>query len=804
MPEIVFDGRKTTVEPGANLVEAGLKAGVPVPVFCYHKDLGAVGSCRVCAVTVTQAGKSRLAMACMTEAVDGMEVTTLDPASVRLRKYVLEWLMENHPHDCPICDEGGECQLQDLTIAAGHGIRRYRGAKRTFQNQFLGEFIVHEMNRCITCYRCSRFYQEYAGGRDFGVTGSRDRVYFGRFEEGPLESPFSGNLVELCPTGVFTDRLFRYKTRVWDLEIVPSICPHCSVGCNVHPGSRHRALQRVRVRENPEVNGAFLCDRGQFGHGYVMDPGRPREIRVSGEAAGWEDALGFAGGTLLDVARRHGASSIALLASTRVSVETHAALEALATGPLEDARISHFDDPEREPRALAALAALAAAGAAPLEQSDIARCDVLVIAGTSLVDEAPLAALAARQAARRGGRVMVLNAGERYLDSIGQRIVPVHPARLAEMLAAIARGVADADGAPSNADAAAVAAALRSAERPGLLLGTDLLDGPAIAAGAELAQALKRAGRTPRLGYVFPGPNAFAAAALSREASLAGILADLEAGRIRALVAVECDPAEWGSGAREALRKLELLVTLDHLPGPLADAAQVFLPTTATYESQGIFVNRAGRAQAFVPDRAPALSVIEMIDHATFPRTPRLAAPAGSARPAWWVLEMLRDRALGKPEARDVAGVRIALAMRQPFWRPLRDVAAGSHGSPLDVSALKLTAPRLAEFAAVKGTALFRTERVLGSEVLSGRSAPMRKMAGPPVAWLAPADARLLPAGDRVRIEAAGQTVELEARSLRTVPEGVVLVPRDVEWKSRIEQGTGVRVTAMAAEEARR
>src|SRR5262249_156586 len=157
------------------------------------KDLGAVGSCRVCAVTVKGAdGKPRTVMGCMTAVADGMEVTTLDPASVELRKSVVEWLMVNHPHDCPICDEGGECQLQDVTIAAGHRQRRVHVAKRTFENQYLGEFISHEMNRCITCYRCSRFYQEYAGGRDFGSYGSRDRVYFGRFEDGPLESPFSG------------------------------------------------------------------------------------------------------------------------------------------------------------------------------------------------------------------------------------------------------------------------------------------------------------------------------------------------------------------------------------------------------------------------------------------------------------------------------------------------------------------------------------------------------------------------------------------------------------------------------------
>jgi NADH-quinone oxidoreductase subunit G len=412
MPEIVFDGRKVTVPAGTNLVDAGALAGSSVPIFCYHKDLGAVGSCRICAVTVTQNDKSRTVMGCMTEAADGMEVTTLDPQSRELRKWVTEWLMVNHPHDCPICDEGGECQLQDLTIATEHGIRRTTQKKRTFANQYLGEFIAHEMNRCITCYRCSRFYQEYAGGHDFGPTGSRDRVYFGRFEEGPFESPFSGNLVELCPTGVFTDKLFRYKSRVWDLEMAPSVCPHCSVGCNILPGARHRMLQRVRVRENAAVNGTFLCDRGQFGHGYVMDPERPMRLRLHGNPAEWNAALAVTGASLVEIARQHGPTSVALIASPRASVETHFALESLAAGPLGGARVSHFDDPDREARALASLDALATVAAAPLEQSDLGHCDVLVIVGASLVNEAPLAALGARQCARRGGKVFVISPHE--------------------------------------------------------------------------------------------------------------------------------------------------------------------------------------------------------------------------------------------------------------------------------------------------------------------------------------------------------------------------------------------------------
>jgi NADH-quinone oxidoreductase subunit G len=508
--------------------------------------------------------------------------------------------MINHPHDCPICDEGGECQLQGLTIAAGHAIRRTEGPKRTFVNQHLGDFIQHEMNRCITCYRCSRFYQEYAGGRDFGATGSRDRVYFGRFEEGPLESPFSGNLVELCPTGVFTDKLFRYKSRVWDLEIAPSVCPHCSIGCNVLPGARHRELQRVRVRENRAVNGAFLCDRGQFGHGYVMAADRPRTVRLHGELASWDESIALAGGALLEITRRSGPQSVALITSPRASLETHFALRSLADGPLEGARVCHFDDPEREARALAGIAALANAGVAPLEQADLAHCDVLVIAGSSLVDEAPLAALAARQCARRGGRVFVLGPLERHLGDVAS-VHPTAPAALAGALKAIGDRIAAGDMSPDGASAS-IAAALRGAQRPGLLLGSDLVDGPSFTAAAELAKRLATAGKTPRFGCLFPGPNGFGAAAIAAlggGASLARVLADLESGAIKAAVVVESEISAWGPRVRPALENLERLVVLDYLPGPLASRAHVFLPTTTTYESNGMFVNRAGRVQAF-------------------------------------------------------------------------------------------------------------------------------------------------------------------------------------------------------------
>ncbi len=185
-------------------------------------------------------------MACMTPATEGTRISIDDPEAVAFRAGIIEGMMQNHPHDCPVCDEGGECHLQDMTVMTGHDYRRYNFRKRTFRNQYLGPFVNHEMNRCIQCYRCVRFYREYAGGKDFNVFGIRNLAYFGRYEDGVLESEFAGNLDEVCPTGVFTDATHkRHYTRKWDLQFAPSICVHCGLGCNISPGERYGMLRRI-------------------------------------------------------------------------------------------------------------------------------------------------------------------------------------------------------------------------------------------------------------------------------------------------------------------------------------------------------------------------------------------------------------------------------------------------------------------------------------------------------------------------------------------------------------------------------
>jgi NADH-quinone oxidoreductase subunit G len=259
MAKIFIDNVAYEVDGSQNLLAACLSLGLNLTYFCWHPALHSVGACRQCGILKYRDEndtKGRIMMACMEPAAEGTRISIEAPQAREFRAANIEALMINHPHDCPVCDEGGECHLQDMTLMSGHNYRRYRFKKRTHTNQYLGPFINHEMNRCIQCYRCVRFYNDYAGGKDFSVFAAHDDVYFGRYEPGVLESEFSGNLVEVCPTGVFTDKtLKQHYTRKWDLTNAPSVCHQCGLGCNILAGERYGTIRRILSRFNGDVNG---------------------------------------------------------------------------------------------------------------------------------------------------------------------------------------------------------------------------------------------------------------------------------------------------------------------------------------------------------------------------------------------------------------------------------------------------------------------------------------------------------------------------------------------------------------------
>jgi NADH-quinone oxidoreductase subunit G len=637
MPRLTIDGITVEVPAGTSVLEAAKSVGIWIPHFCYHPALGSVGACRLCAVKLLDGPLKGIQMSCMLTAQDGMVVSTVDPEAVKMRSLVIEWLMLNHPHDCPVCDEGGECLLQDYTISGGHGSRRYAGKKRTHRNQELGPFIQHEMNRCIQCYRCARFYQEYAGGSDFGVLGSAGRVYFGRFADGDLESPFSGNLVDICPTGVFTDKTTRFRARYWDYELAPSICPWCSLGCATVPAARQRELLKIMARRNDAVNGWFLCDRGRFANTPVNDPARPRTPRVDGREVAWDEALDTLRERLLEVVEIYGAGSVAVVGSPRLCLEGNLLAADLAR-LLEAGFLCYFPDEVSHDRCLAAVSILAAGKTASL--ADLRQADLVAVVECDPLAEGPLLALAVRQAWRTGARVFLVGAG-----AAGE---------WPTALAIEATRVATLAGVP-----------LAEARRPVVVASTG---------SATPARLAELAGQGGQLAILLPGPNAFGAALLAREHGAVPLAEALASGRVRAVVAIEADLAP------ELLAAVPLLAVADWQPTGLVQSAHLVLPTTAWVESDGTFINFEGRAQRFRRVMAPGYPLKGLPERyygSTAKPAPlhpphlhRQEPPGGDLRPAGQVMADLCIRLGGDTLEEPLSG----------RWANLRDLDPEGEG----------------------------------------------------------------------------------------------------------------------------
>lgn len=639
MARLWIDGKAYEADGDQNLLHACLSHKLDLPYFCWHPALGSVGACRQCAVKVFRDENDRagrIVMACMTPARDGTRLSIEDPEARAFRAAVIEWLMLNHPHDCPVCDEGGECHLQDMTVMTGHVVRRHRFRKRTYRNQDLGPFVHHEMNRCIQCYRCVRFYRDYAGGRDLDVFGFHDRVYFGRARDGTLESEFSGNLVEVCPTGVFTDKTFRrHYARKWDLQSAPSVCVHCSAGCNTSISERTGVLRRVVNRYNGEVNGYFLCDRGRFGYEFVNDPARIRWalLRAARGAPAEPVRRELA---LARLAPGLGPDRKAIgIGSPRASLEANFALRALV-GPerffagvgAADARL-----------AAQALEILRRGPARPASLRDLERADAVFVLGEDVANTAPRAALALRQAARRKplevaralgippwddaavrtavqdrrGPLFVATPGGTRLDDAALRAYRAAPDDLARLGAAVARAL----GAPvpeppdlppdAAALAAEIAAALSAAERPAVVSGTGLLHEGVLGAAGAVAAALAARRPGASVALFLPECNSMGLAMLEPRGLPEAVRAAREGG-VDTLVVLENDlyrrmPAE---AADALLGSAGLVVALDALPTGTTERADAVLPAATFAEGDGTFVSAEGRAQrffqAFVPE----------------------------------------------------------------------------------------------------------------------------------------------------------------------------------------------------------
>jgi NADH-quinone oxidoreductase subunit G len=780
MPTLTIDNQTVTVPDGTNVLEAAKKLGIVIPHFCYHEALGAVGACRLCAMTFVEGPDKGpklkgVHMSCMVTARDGMVVSTLDAEAVDLRKHVIEWLMMNHPHDCPVCDEGGECQLQDMTVAGGHGIRRFRGLKKTYNNQDLGPFVWHEMNRCIQCYRCVRTYQDYCGGTDFGVLGCNQRIYFGRFRDGPLESPFSGNIVDACPTGVFTDRTFRFRARPWDLEEAPSICPHCSLGCAVIPGARYRELQRVRGGVKKATNGFFICDRGRFGYGHANRPDRPRSPRLGEREVSWPEALAALRREMETIIAEHGPGSVAFLGSARASLESNVQLLELARSLGSD-RIAFEINPGRERTARAAAALL---GEYARSQDEIRQSDFILLVGADPLNEGPMMALAVRQALRQGGSAAIID--PRPIDlPFAAAHLPLPPDRLGEVLRALVSGTFDGFSARERAVLSGIAARLNEAKRPVLIGGGDLLGSSGVGELIEAAKALSRNERPCGAALLLAGPNSYGGALFAAEGPGPDrLMAQMQEGRVRALVCLESDPfadhPEPGR-ARMALSRLRLLAVLDYLPTEAARRSDIFLPTTAPAESAGSYVNFEGRMLPFatVFDPGRPIELTGGGDHP--PRTFEPTTPGSLPRPAWAALAGLRGATLS------LAGIRRGLEEADPRFAGLASLDPLGEGRRVNGQALPpgTRADSPSRHRPEEMLWLVVTESLFGSEAIASASPVLDPVRPAPHVWLHIEDgARLgIADGDLVRLRTDLGDMAANVRLSDAMAPGVVVAPR--------------------------
>jgi len=615
MALVLVDNKPYQMNAGENLLHGCLSHGLNLPYFCWHPALGSVGACRQCAVKQFRDEHDqhgRLVMACMTPATEGARISIADPEASAFRTGIIEGLMLNHPHDCPVCDEGGECHLQDMTVMTGHDYRRYEFDKRTFENQDLGPLVNHEANRCIQCYRCVRYYRDYAGGRDLNAFASRNTVFFGRHEDGTLENEFSGNLVEICPTGVFTDKTLRHHyARKWDQQFAPSVCVHCAMGCNIHAGERYGVLRRVVNRYNHEVNGYFLCDRGRFGYEFVNSERRVKRALLNGQPVSQEEAHKH----LEEAVVRGKAIGIG---SPRASLESNFALRTLV-GPDR----FHNGMADREADLVARMIEILRRG--PMKTPtlrEIEESDAVFILGEDLTSVAPRMALAVRQSVRQQpmgiaekakvplwmdhgvrdalqdvkGPLYIATLHATRLDDVATATFHAAPDDLARLGFAVAHAL---DSTAPSADrlplAEEIAGALKSAKKPLVISGVSCASEAVLEAASNVAMAAHAA-----LSFTATECNTVGASLMGGN-PLSAAFEAVRDGRADTVIILENDLYRRAPGSEVDvfLNAARHIIVLDHLTNRVTGRAELLLPAGTFAESDGTFISSEGRAQRF-------------------------------------------------------------------------------------------------------------------------------------------------------------------------------------------------------------
>ncbi|PWJ60092.1 NADH-quinone oxidoreductase subunit G [Dyadobacter jejuensis] len=621
MAQIHIDKESYDVKNGKNLLETCLSLGYQLPYFCWHPALNSVGACRQCAIKVFKDEKDtrgRIVMACVEPVSDGLHLSVADPEASAFRSQNIEWLMTNHPHDCAVCDEGGSCHLQDMTVMTGHAYRRFQYPKRTHHNQYLGPLVHHEMNRCIQCYRCVRFYKDYAGGKDLDVFAAHDHVYFGRAKEGILESEFSGNLAEVCPTGVFTDKtLHTHYTRKWDLTMAPSVCQHCSLGCNIIAGERYGSLRSITNRYHEAVNGYFLCDRGRYGYEFVNHPSRIQHPNVRGRQVSGKELYT----TLQDLLTSKNWIGVG---SPRASLEANFALRKLVGDQNFYQGVSKV-----EADLLQRILHMTHSGQIHQPSlQEIEQADLVLILGEDPTHSAPRMALSIRQAVRNiplqqtasthipawhdvaqreyiqdtKGPLYIAYPVASKLDELASYTLHDHPDVLAAFGFDLAQAIGDDPLGDQNEPTLLrnIAEALLKAERPLIVTGTSLISHNILEAAWAIAMALKHQNKNASLSFILPSCNSAGLAYMEAE-PLEVLMKSAKQNGISGAIVLENDLYRHYDALEldQFFESLEDIIVLDHLEQPTTAQATVTLPAATFAETSGTLVNNEGRVQSF-------------------------------------------------------------------------------------------------------------------------------------------------------------------------------------------------------------
>ena len=623
MVEIELDGKKVEATPGSMIMHAAEKAGTYIPHFCYHKKLSIAANCRMCLVEVEKAPKPL--PACATPVTQGMIVRTKSDKAIKAQQSVMEFLLINHPLDCPICDQGGECQLQDLAVGYGGTSSRYEEEKRVVAHKEVGPLIsMEEMSRCIHCTRCVRFGQEVAGVMELGMIHRGEHSEITTVLGDTVDSELSGNMIDLCPVGALTSKPFRYSARTWELSRRKSVSPHDSTGANLIVQVKNHKVMRVVPFENEAINECWIADRDRFSYEALNSDERLTQpmIKQGGEwkTVDWQTALEYVANGLKQIKEQHGANSIGALVSPHSTLEELFLAGQLLRGIGSDnidwrLRNAQFNVDEGVRWLGTSVASLS-------------ELQTALVVGSNLRKDHPLFAQRIRQATKKGAQVFALNS-KVYDWAMPVTASVVAAQDWAQALADVAAAVAAAKGVQAplagqvNAEAQAIAQALMAGERKAVLLGN------AAAHHAQAAELLalsnwiaEQTGAT--VGYLTEAANTVGAQWVKAQPQTGGSnAAQMIAGGLKAAILLNNEPAfdtAAGQQALQGLNKSEMVVTLSPFKANM-EISDVLLPIAPFTETSGTFVNAEGRVQSF---------------HA-------VVKPLAETRPAWKVLRVLAN-----------------------------------------------------------------------------------------------------------------------------------------------------------------